>query len=254
MKKRVLAVMMGAVMTATVLTACGGDKRGEAAEPVIQTTSTEEAAPAEEAAPVEEETAAEETEQTEETATEMVSDETFAQLQDNFELMSECYDQVLDLYSDDEIKANADIEAAMLLAADVIDQMGEITQESITEEDAETLNDAMVDILEGLSDLVDGMIIENGLDTEVVSDETFAELQENYTAMTEAYNAVAEAYNSDAVAADADIEAAMNEAAEIIEQMGELEQETLTESDAEDLNEAMLGILEALEIIVNAMG
>lgn len=248
MKKRVLAVMMGAVMTAAVLTACGGDKRGEAAEPVIQTTSTEEAAPAEEAAPVEEETAAEETEQTEETATEMVSDETFAQLQDNFELMSECYDQVLDLYSSDDIQADADIEDAMLQAAEVIDQMGEITQESITEEDAETLNQAMADILDGLSALVDGMSIE------VVSDETFATLQENYAAMTEAYNAVAEAYNSDAVAADADIEAAMNEAAEIIEQMGELEQETLTESDAEDLNEAMLNILEALEIIVNAMG
>lgn len=254
MKKRVLAVTMAAVMTAAVLTACGADKGREAAEPVIQTTSTEEAAPAEETAPAEEEAPAEETAQAEETDTEMVSDETFAQLQDNFELMSECYDQVLDLYSSDEIQANDDIEEAMLLAAEVIDQMGEITQESITEEDAETLNEAMVDILEGLSDLVDGMVIENGLDTEMVSDETFAALQENYAAMTEAYNAVAEAYNSDAVAADADIEAAMNEAAEIIEQMGELEQEALTESDAEDLNEAMLGILEALEIIVNAMG
>lgn len=243
MKKKFLSVTMAAVMTAVVLTACGADKGSGAAEPVIQTTSTEEAAPA-----TEEEAPVEETAPAEETGTDMVSDETFAQLQENFGLMSDCYDQVLELYSSDDIQADADIEAAMLQAAELIDQMGEITQESITEEDAKTLNDAMVDILEGLSDLVDGMAIE------AVSDETFAALQENYAAMTEAYNAVAEAYNSDEIAADADIEAAMNEAAAIIEEMGELEQQTLTESDAENLNEAMLNILEALEIIVNAMG
>lgn len=240
MKKKIVSVMMAAVMTAAVLTGCGSDKSSGAAEPVIQTATTEEA-PTEEEAPAEEAPA-------EETAADMVSDETFAKLQENFELMSDCYDQVLELYSSDEIQADADIEDAMTQAAEVIDQMGEITQDSITEEDAETLNQAMVDILEGLADLVDGMSIE------VVSDETFAQLQENYAAMLEAYNAVAEAYNNGDIPADADVEAAMNEAADIIEEMGEMEQETLTESDAENLNEAMMSILEALELIVGTIG
>ena len=46
----------------------------------------------------------------------------------------------------------------------------------------------------------------------------------------------------------------MNEAADIIEEMGEMEQETLTESDADNLNEAMMSILEALELIVGTIG
>ena len=246
MKKKIVSVMMAAVMTAAVLTGCGSDKSSGAAEPVIQTASTEEP-PAEEEAPAEEAPVEEEA-PAEETAADMVSDETFAQLQENFELMSDCYDQVLELYSSDEIQADADIEDAMTQAAEVIDQMGEITQDSITEEDAETLNQAMVDILDGLADLVDGMSIE------VVSDETFAQLQENYAAMLEAYNAVAEAYNNGDIPADADVEAAMNEAADIIEEMGEMEQETLTESDADNLNEAMMSILEALELIVGTIG
>lgn len=250
MKKKLLSVTMAAVLATASLTACGGGSEAEAPASAVQETTTEEEVPEEETAPEEDTT---EAEAEEETGGEMVSDETFAQLQENFEIMSDCYDQVLELYSSDEIQANADVEEAMTSAAEVIDEMGEITQESITEEDAEALNGAMVQILEALSLLVEGMAEENGIDIETVSDETFAQLQENYAAMTEAYNAVAEAYNSDEVEANADIEAVMIQAAEIIEEMGTIEQETLTESDADDLNGAMLDILEGLQAVVDAM-
>lgn len=184
----------------------------------------------------------------------MVDDELFAALQDNYAATVEAYNAVKDLYTMDEIAADAEIEEVMNEAADVINQMGEITQDTLTTEDAMTLNDALGDILDGLSYLVDGMQLTDEAAAEIVSDETFETLQENYAAMIEAYNAVAEAYGSDEVEADADIEAALTEAADIIEQMGEIQQIEISEADAEDLNGAMLDILEVLSAVVDAMG
>lgn len=245
MKKKIVSLIL-AVTTATfLLTACGGSS--ETAAPAEE-AAVDVSAPVETSDPVEEETPVEEAE------TEMVSDETFAILQDNFQLMSQCYDEVLDLYSSDEIAADADIEEAMLTAAELIDQMGEITQDSITEEDAQILNQAMVDILDGLSEVVDAMESVDGAEGEMVSDETFAILQENYQSLTEVYNAIVEVYNSDEIEANAEIEKSLTEAAAIIEEMGNIEQESLTEADAEEFNEAMRSMLEGLQVIANAMG
>lgn len=252
MKKKILSTVLAVTTAVSLLTACGTDKSRETTAPTETAAPVETSAPVETPAPAKEEASVEEAEP--ETNAEMVSDETFAELQDNFQLMSECYDMVFDLYSSDEIAANADIEEAMLLAAEVIDEMGEITQDSITEEDAETLNQAMIDILDGLSDLVDGMEIADGAEGEMVSDETFAILQENYQSLTEVYNAIAEVYNSDEIEANAEIEDALTEAAAIIEEMGNIEQSSLTEEDAEEFNEAMRSMLEGLQVIANAMG
>lgn len=246
MKKRILTAILAVTTASFLLMGCGADKSRETSAPV-EAAPAETPTPAEEPAPAKEEAAGT-------SEAEMVSDETFAELQENFQLMSECYDAVLDLYSSDEIAANADIEEAMLLAAEVIDEMGEITQDSITEEDAETLNQAMVDILDGLSDLVDGMEIADGAEGDMVSDETFAILQENYQTLTEVYNAVAEAYNSDEVEANAEIEDLMTQAAATLEEMGNIEQESLTEADAVEFNEAMQSMLEGLQVIANAIG
>lgn len=237
MKKNVLSIVLAAFMAGTLLTGCGGGKAPK------ETTATTAAAKAET-------TAATTAEKSGSAGQEAVSDDTFGVLQDNYALMVESYNAVSELYSMDEIAANADIEEAMNMAADVINQMGEISQDSITEEDAVTLNEAIGDILEGLSSVVDGMEITGG---EPVSDETFTILQTDYAAMTEAYNAVAEAYNS-GDAADADIENAMNQAREIIEQMGEISQDSITEADAEDLVSAMEDILSVLETVVNSLG
>lgn len=246
MKKKILSTILAVTTAVSLLTACGADNSRET------TSSAETTAPVETSAPAKEEAPVEEAEP--EADAQMVSDETFAELQENFQLMSDCYDAVLDLYSSDEIAANADIEEAMIMAAEVIDEMGEITQDSITEEDAETLNQAMLDILNGLSDLVDGMEIADGAQGEMVSDETFAILQENYQSLTEVYNAVAEAYNSDEVEANAEIENLMTEAAAVLEEMGNVEQSSLTEADAEEFNEAMFSMLEGLQEIANAIG
>lgn len=247
MKNKVLLSMMAALMTAAMLTACGGDK--EAKAPAASTT--EEAAPETEEKTEEADTSAEE--ETDAAADgDMVSDEVFEILQDNYALLVEAHDAVAEAYNSDEIAANADIEDAMNQAYDIILEMGEVTQENITESDAIELNDAMADILEVLSMVVDGMEVTEG-GAEMVSDETFAAVQENYEDLTIVYNIVADAYNNGDVK-DADIEDAMNQAREIIEEMGTILQDNLTEEDAENLVDLMVQIVEVLGVVADSVG
>ena len=206
-------------------------------------------------------TAAEEVVEEEDTAEDsaadgMCSDETFSALQDNYASMVEAYNAVKDLYESDEIEADDSIEDVMNQAADVINEMGEISQDTITEEDAETLNSAMLDILDALSLLVDGMTETDAsadAASEGCSDESFATLQDNFAALSEAYDAVSDAYMSDEVEQNDDIEAALNETQDIMTQMGEISQDTITEEDAEVLNDSILALLEVLDSVVDAM-
>lgn len=240
MKKKLLAVLLTGAMVMSMLTACGGgseETSTDAATEDVVEDSTDDVA--------------------EDSADgEMCSDETFSALQDNYASMVEAYNAVKDLYESDEIEADASIEDVMNQAADVINEMGEISQDTITEADADTLNSAMLDILDALSLLVDGMTETDGASdaaAEGCSDETFATLQDNYAALTEVYNTVSEAYLSDEVEQNDDIETALNETQDVMTQMGEITQDTITEEDAEVLNDAMLSLLDVLDAVVDAM-
>ena len=237
MKKKLLAVLLTGAMVMSTLTACGGGSEetstDTAAEEVVEEDTAEDSA-----------------------ADGMCSDETFSALQDNYASMVEAYNAVKDLYESDEIEADDSIEDVMNQAADVINEMGEISQDTITEEDAETLNSAMLDILDALSLLVDGMTETDGsadAASEGCSDESFATLQDNFAALSEAYDAVSDAYMSDEVEQNDDIEAALNETQDIMTQMGEISQDTITEEDAEVLNDSILALLEVLDSVVDAM-
>ena len=233
MKKKLLAILLTAAMVMSMLTACGGGSEETTATDTETENVTEDSADGE-----------------------MCSDETFSALQDNYASMVEAYNAVKDLYESDEIEADASIEDVMNQAADVINEMGEISQDTITEADADTLNSAMLDILDALSLLVDGMTETDGASdaaAEGCSDETFATLQDNYAALTEVYNTVSEAYLSDEVEQNDDIETALNETQDVMTQMGEITQDTITEEDAEVLNDAMLSLLDVLDAVVDAM-
>lgn len=240
MKKKLLAVLLTGVMVMSMLTACGGGSE-ETTTDVATEDVAEDSADA----------------STDDSADgEMCSDETFSALQDNYASMVEAYNAVKDLYESDEIEADASIEDVMNQAADVINEMGEISQDTITEADAETLNSAMLDILDALSLVVDGMS-ETGDATEAAaegcSDETFAALQDNYATLSEVYTTVYDAYMSDEVEQNDDIETALSETENIMTQMGEISQDTITEEDAEVLNDAMLSLLDVLDAVVDAM-
>lgn len=213
-----------------MLTACGGDSEEAGTDTVTKSV----------------------TEDTSATDSEMCSDETFSALQDNYASMVEAYNAVKDLYESDEIEADASIEDVMNQAADVINEMGEISQDSITEEDADTLNSAMLDILDALSLTVDGMTGTADA-SDACSDETFTALQDNYATLSEVYTTVSDAYMSDEVEQNDDIEAALNETQDIMTQMGEISQDTITEEDAEVLNDSMLSLMDVLDAVVDAM-
>lgn len=235
MKKRILSVVLAAFMAATLLTACGDSKETSAPTTTTQTQTQESA--------TQEETKTETTDS--EDNTDAISDEGFEALQDCYAAMVDHYNAVQELYTLDEIAADADIEEIMNEAADIINEMGEITQDSITNDDALALIDAMEDITDALTLLAENMELVDGTG-EMVSDENFAILQENYGVLVDTYNAVADAYNSGAFEADADFETAMNEAADVIEEMGTIEQDSLSEEDAETLNEYIIEILNVL--------
>lgn len=248
MKRRIVAVMLAAVMTASLMTACGGE------------SETQEAvsAPVEDAADVEEAPKEEETEAEadgDETA-DMVSDENFAILQENFELITDYASQVREIYTSDEIAANPDIEDVILQSEDLIAEIGEIEQTELTEEDAQTLNDAMALLIETYDSLLEGMeLVDDGSGTEggeMVSDETFAELGEAYDALTELYNTVATTYNESELEVP-EVKEAMDEAYDLLEQMGSITQDTITEEDAEALAQAMVDVADGLGMIAEGL-
>ena len=171
--------------------------------------------------------------------------------------MVDAYNAVKEAYESDEVAADADIEDAMNQAADVINQMGEIDLASITDQDAYDLNEAIGQILDALSMVVDGMQPADGAEAadagEGCSDETFAALQDNYATLVDAYNIVSEAYQSDEIEADASIEDALNQTADIINEMGSIDQSTIDESDAETLNGTIVDLLDVLGAVADAM-
>ena len=132
MKKKLLAVLLTGVMAMSMLTACGGS------DETTTGAATEDVSAAS-------------------TDGEMCSDETFSALQDSYASMTEAYNAVKELYENDAIAADEAIEDVMNQAADVINQMGEISQDSITEEDAVVLNDSMASLLDVLDAVVDAM-------------------------------------------------------------------------------------------------
>lgn len=147
MRKNLLAVLLSAVMVAAMLTGCSD--------------ATE--APAETATEATEEV---KEEATEEVATEEVteeaagcSDEVFAALQEDYAMLVECRDQAAEIYNDEAIAENPDITALFNETDEIVAEMGEITQDQITDEDALELENAMCDLIDTYATLVEGMEI-----------------------------------------------------------------------------------------------
>lgn len=85
-----------------------------------------------------------------------VSDATFAELGGAYDALTDIYNTVAEAYNNSGAE-NADIKAAMDEAYGFLEQMGEITQDSITEEDAEALAQAMIDAAEALGLIADNL-------------------------------------------------------------------------------------------------
>ena len=235
--KKLLALIVCGTMVLS-MTACGGSKETPAAQDDVSVQAEADTV---------EDAEAEET-----GAKEMCSDETFASLQEVFGLLTDLHNQTVDLYSEDQIAADADLEDALNQSADAINQMGELTQENISEDDALVLLNAMETLADALYAADEAMMGEVTESTPC-SDETFAVLQSNYQLLVEAYNAVSDAYMSDEVEQSDEIEENLNQAKELIESLGEVDQASLAEEDAESTIDAMSAINDYLSAILEAM-
>ena len=235
--KKLLALIVCGTMVLS-MTACGGSKETPAAQNDVSVQAEADTV---------EDAEAEET-----GAKEMCSDETFASLQEVFGLLTDLHNQTVDLYSEDQIAADADLEDALNQSADAINQMGELTQENISEDDALVLLNAMETLADALYAADEAMMGEVTESTPC-SDETFAVLQSNYQLLVETYNAVSDAYMSDEIAQSDEVEANLNQAKELIESLGEVDQASLVEEDAESTIDAMSAINDYLAAILEAM-
>jgi len=235
--KKLLALIVCGTMVLS-MTACGGSKETPAAQNDVSVQAEADTV---------EDAEAEET-----GAKEMCSDETFASLQEVFGLLTDLHNQTVDLYSEDQIAADADLEDALNQSADAINQMGELTQENISEDDALVLLNAMETLADALYAADEAMMGEVTESTPC-SAETSAELQSNYQLLVEAYNAVSDAYMSDEIEQSDEVEANLNQAKELIESLGEVDQASLAEEDAESTIDAMSAINDYLAAILEAM-
>lgn len=117
----------------------------------------------------------------------------------------------------------------------------------------ESSSSSVADSVDESDSSADDAAADSDASGDACSDETFSTLQDNYAALVEAYNAVADLYNSDEVEGDADIESALNQTADIMNEMGEITQDSITEADAESLNDSMLTLCGVLSAAVDSI-
>ena len=149
------------------------------------------------------------------------------------------------------------IEEVMNNAADLIEQMGQVSKETLTEEDAVTLNDYIIGVVEVLTGVVEAMETTGdatGAEGTPVSDETFGILQQNWAALTEFYNETATDYNNGVYEKNEDFEKVMNQAADILEQIQTISRDGLTEEKAVEINDTMILIQEQMAEFLGLTG
>jgi hypothetical protein len=247
--KRFLALSLSALMLCGALTACGGSTETEAPAPA----ETEAPAPAETSAPAAD---------TASTEGPKASGEgfTFADLQDNYALLSDLYDQVEAAYMDNSIAQSDEVEANLTEAKDLIDQMGELTEADFADEkDLLEMNDAIYNMCEALGAIVDKM--EAAPAEEASAEEapaaesiTFEDLQDAYVELVDDYNTIKDAAESGAVTLNDDQTAAMNEAADLINELGDLNEADFTsQEDIDTIGASIVSIDDSLATIAASL-
>lgn len=249
--KRFLALSLSALMLCGALTACGGSTETEAPAPAqTEAPAADTAAPAAPAA------------DTASTEGPKASGEgfTFADLQDNYALLSDLYDQVEAAYMDNSIAQSDEVESNLTEAKDLIDQMGELTEADFADEkDLLEMNDAIYNMCEALGAIVDKMEAAPAEEApaEAAPAEgslTFEDLQDAYVELVDDYNTIKDAAESGAVTLDDEQTAAMNEAADLINELGDLNEADFTsQEDIDTIGASIVSIDEGLSAIAASL-
>lgn len=235
MKKRILALLMSAVVSASLLAGCGSSD-----EPVVEASQEVEA------------------EEADEVSDDMCSDDDFAALQDAYASLTEEYNAVVDYYkNNDDIPQDGDVESLLAQAKEYMDMVGEISQNEITAADAKELADSMVMVAEGLlktAESLDVMAGNGSESSEGCSEESFAALQEAYGYLVEEYDMIVDEYNNnDSIPQNDDLESYLADAKNLIEEMGEIDRASISEADAESLAESMKTVATSLAEVAESV-
>ena len=85
-------------------------------------------------------------------------DLTFGDLQTNYGILVGCYNAVEELYMNDKIKQDDQVENLLAESKKVIDEMGQLQESDFkSQEDYQKMNDSMVTMIEALGKIVDSM-------------------------------------------------------------------------------------------------
>ncbi len=248
--KRFLALSLSALMLCGALTACGGSTETEAPAPAeTSAPAADTAAPAADTAAPAADTAS--------TEGPKASGEgfTFADLQDNYALLSDLYDEVEAAYMDNSIAQSDEVEANLTEAKDLIDQMGELTEADFADEkDLLEMNDAIYNMCEALGAIVDKMEAAPAEEAPAAESITFEDLQDAYVELVDDYNTIKNAAESGAVTLDDEQTAAMNEAADLINELGDLNEADFTsQEDIDTIGASIVSIDDSLATIAASL-
>ncbi len=85
-------------------------------------------------------------------------DLTFADLQTNYGILVDCYNEVEKLYMDKQIQQDDQVENLLAESKKVIEEMGQLQESDFkSQEDYQKMNDSMVTMIESLGKIVDSM-------------------------------------------------------------------------------------------------
>lgn len=165
MKKKLAAIVMAGVLSASLLCACGSEaqpeKAAETAETVAETTEEATAETEETGTKVEFEALEKETPEAadgeEVDKAMMVDDETFADLQESYEIVLDMYNEVVDLYNKDEVAADPYVEKSLTNIKKTLTTIGDKSQGSMSMQDALKLMETLDKNMGELDKLVDRM-------------------------------------------------------------------------------------------------
>ena len=165
MKRKLAAIVMAGALSASMLCACGSEAQPEKAAETVETVAetTEEAAAETEETGTKVEFEALEKEAPETADGEkvdkamMVDDETFAELQDSYEIVVDMYNGVVDLYNMDEVAADPYVEKSLTNIKKTLTTIGDKSQGSMSMQDALKLMETLDKNMGELDKLVDRM-------------------------------------------------------------------------------------------------
>ena len=166
MKKKLAAIVMAGVLSASMLCACGSEAQPEKAaaetvETVAETTEEAAAETEETGTKVEFEELEKETPEAadgeEVDKAMMVDDETFAGLQESYEIVVDLYNGVVDMYNMDEVAADPYVEKSLTNIKKTLTTIGDKSQGSMSMQDALKLMETLDKNMGELDKLVDRM-------------------------------------------------------------------------------------------------